>query len=142
LWYLKRGVVLTKDNLALHIKIFLWYLKRGVVVTKDNLTRRNWNGNKLCMFYSNSEFIQHLFFDCHFTRFMWRAVKVTFNIDTPMSVAHLFNGWAARLGVQFKKLALVGAAALCWALWISRNDLVFDNSPMKTYMQVLYHGTY
>jgi hypothetical protein len=22
------------------------------------------------------------------------------------------------------------------------NDLVFDNSPMKTYMQVLYHGTY
>jgi hypothetical protein len=22
------------------------------------------------------------------------------------------------------------------------NDLVFDNSPMKTYMQVLYRGTY
>jgi hypothetical protein len=26
--------------------------------------------------------------------------------------------------------------------WTSRNDLVFDNSLMKTYMQVLYCGTY
>jgi hypothetical protein len=73
---------------------------------------------------------------------MWRAVQVTFNIDMPTSVAHLFNGWATRIGVQFKKLELVDAAELCWALWISRNDMVFDNSPMKTYMQVLYHGTY
>jgi hypothetical protein len=69
-------------------------------------------------------------------------VQVTFNIDIPISVPHLFNGWATGLGVQFKKLALVEVAALCWALWTSRNDMVFDNSPMKTYMQVFYHRTY
>jgi hypothetical protein len=28
------------------IKIFMWYLKRGVVLTKDNLVRWNWNGGK------------------------------------------------------------------------------------------------
>jgi hypothetical protein len=36
----------------------------------------------------------------------------------------------------------VGAAALCWILWTSKNDIVFDNSLIKIYMQVLYRGTY
>jgi hypothetical protein len=61
------------------------------VLTKDNLARRNWDGNKLCAFCSSSESIKHLFFYCHFVKFMWRAVQVTFNIDMPTSVAHLFN---------------------------------------------------
>jgi hypothetical protein len=30
------------------IKIFLWYLKRGVILIKDNLARRNWNGDTKC----------------------------------------------------------------------------------------------
>jgi hypothetical protein len=95
-----------------------------------------------CVFCACHETIQHLFFDCHFARFLWRAVQVTFNIVTPTFVVNLFNGWANGVGKQFKKLVLVGAAALCWALWTSRNNVVFDNSPFKTYMQVLYRGTY
>ncbi|KAL5651057.1 hypothetical protein ACJX0J_036515, partial [Zea mays] len=27
---------------------------------------------KKCMFYNTDEFIQHLFFDCHFAHHMWR----------------------------------------------------------------------
>ena len=30
-----------KLNISLKIKIFLWYLQRGVVLTKDNLARKN-----------------------------------------------------------------------------------------------------
>jgi hypothetical protein len=63
---------------------------------------------------------------------------VTFNIDVPRSVAHICNGWAAGLGNQCRKLVLVGAGALCWALWTSRYDMVFDNSSNKMYMQVLF----
>jgi hypothetical protein len=70
------------------------------------------------------------------------VVQVTFNIDTPTSVANLFNGWANGLEKQFKERVLMGAAALRWALWTSRNDMVFDNSPSKTFMQVLYRVTY
>jgi hypothetical protein len=58
---------------------------------------------------------------------------VYFNIVVPMSVANIFDKWDAGLGSQYKPLVLVGATALCWALWISRNDLVVDNSPIKTY---------
>jgi hypothetical protein len=78
------------------------------------------------------ESIQHLFFNCHFAKFLWRAVQVAFNIDVPRSVAHICNGWPTGLGNHCRKLVLVGATALCCALWTSINDMVFDNSPNKT----------
>nr|ABF97776.1 hypothetical protein LOC_Os03g43464 [Oryza sativa Japonica Group] len=32
-------------------------------------------------------------------------------------------------------LILVGASAICWALWLSRNGIVFDKSSSTSYMQ-------
>jgi len=66
---------LWKLKMPLKLKIFLWYLKRGVVLTKVNLARYNWKGNKQCCFCSSDETIQHLFFDCHIAKFLWRAVQ-------------------------------------------------------------------
>jgi hypothetical protein len=39
-----------KLKLPLCIKVFGWYLCKGVILTKDNLARRNWNGSKACVF--------------------------------------------------------------------------------------------
>ena len=48
------------------------------------------------------------------------------------------------MGVDKKrsKLILVGASAICWALWLSRNDLVFNKSPSISYMQVIFRATH
>jgi hypothetical protein len=54
---------------------------------------------------------------------------------------HLFNNWASA-GAKKRRLFLIGATALIWAQWTSRNNLVFDHSPMKTYLQVLFCGMY
>ena len=40
-------------KILLKNKIFMWFLKRGVILTKDNLARRNWNGSKVCCFLIN-----------------------------------------------------------------------------------------
>jgi hypothetical protein len=37
-------------KIPLKIKIFLWYLRKGVVLTKDNLARRQWQGCTKCCF--------------------------------------------------------------------------------------------
>jgi len=37
---------------------------------------------------------------------------------------------------------LTGAAAFCWALWLSRNDLTFNKCQSKTFLQVLFRGTH
>ena len=35
-----------RAKLPMKIKVFMWYLKKGVILTKDNLAKRNWEGNK------------------------------------------------------------------------------------------------
>jgi hypothetical protein len=67
---------------------------------------------------------------------------LTFNIGIPTSLSHLFSGWANDLEYRVKKFFLTEASTICWALWISRNKMVFDKSPLKTYIQVLYRGIY
>jgi hypothetical protein len=49
-------------KIPIRIKIFLWYLKRCVILTKDNLAQRNWNGDTRCSLCHNQESIHHLFF--------------------------------------------------------------------------------
>jgi hypothetical protein len=86
-----QDTLLWKLKLPLKIKIFQWYLKKGVVLTKDNLIKRNWNGSKRCAFCSKDETIQHLFFDCHYASFIWNIVYFTFGIAKPFNVSHMFG---------------------------------------------------
>ena len=39
------------------IKIFLWYLNKGVILTKDNLIKRKWKGDAKCCFCNCDETI-------------------------------------------------------------------------------------
>jgi hypothetical protein len=94
------------------------------------------------VFCAHDETIQHLFFDCHFAKFIWTTIHIAFNFQKPLSVTHLFHIWASAGGIKNRKLLLTVVAALIWALWTSGNDLVFDNSPTKTYMHVLFRGPY
>ena len=105
---------------------FLWYLKKGVTLTKDNLARRNWNGDTRCSLCHSPESIQHLFFDCFYAKFLWRAVHLMFGISPPQSIDDLFNRWSKMGGNKHNSLLLTAASALGWAVWITRNEVVFD----------------
>jgi 4-hydroxybenzoate polyprenyltransferase len=37
---------------------------------------------------------------------------------------------------------LIGMAALCWAIWIFRNDLVFNKSRYIYILQVIFRGVF
>ena len=41
-----------------------------------------------------------------------------------------------------KKIILVGVAALFWAIWLCRNDLVFKKTETISFLQALFRGTY
>jgi hypothetical protein len=137
------GVKVTQEiwrmKLPLKIKIFLWFLKKGYT---HNLAKRNWNGSKVCSFYNSLETIKHLFFDCIVAKALWRMVHCVFGLRPPRSIAHMFGGWS-KLGQQKHNLLLLtGAAALCWVIWLIRNDLVFNKCQPKTFLQVLFRATY
>ena len=133
---INNGVRVSKDiwqiKVLMKIKIFLWYLKKGVVLTKDNLVKRNWDGDKHCCFCHVSETIQHLFFDCIHAKFLWRAVHFLFGLSPPTGVTDLFLRWSKIGNKIYNSLLLTAAAALCWTIWLTKNEVIFDKSEEHT----------
>ena len=122
----------------LKIKIFLWYLRRGVILTKDNLARRNWHENKTCCFCHEDETIQHLFFECRFARMTWALIHMAFRISKPFNVSNLFGTWLSGFDRNIRKIILLGAATTCWSLWLNRNDIVFEKKKNSSPLQVIH----
>ena len=112
-------------KIPLKTKVFAWYLRRGVILTKDNLARRNWHGSKKCVFYSNDETIKHHFFQCEFARSIWSAIQIGSTLYPPRSVENIFVNWLNGVDPRFKLLIRVEAIAVIWSLWLCRNDKVF-----------------
>jgi hypothetical protein len=86
--HLPSNKALWKLKLPLKIKIFMWFLLKGVILTKDNLLKRHWRGDHRCCFCDNNETIQHMFFDCHVARFVWRIFTMTFGLRPPKDIAY------------------------------------------------------
>ena len=82
--------------------------------------------------------IQHLFFSCAHAKFLWRAVHVVFGLSQPSSVDDLFNRWCKVGDSKHNLLLQTAASAICWTIWISRNEVVFDKCKPKSYLQVLF----
>jgi hypothetical protein len=131
-----------KAKFPLKIKIFMRFLQNGVMLTKDNLVKRRWKGCTKCGFCTQQETIQHLFFDCPMDRLVWGCVAVAFGINKPNSVQHLFGPWLRSFSKKQRNLVVIGVAALCWAIWISRNDLVFNKSQFVSILQVVFRGVF
>jgi hypothetical protein len=107
-------------KLPLKIKIFMWYLKREVILTKDNLIKRNWRGcTKLC-FCSFEESIHHLFFECHLARLVRNIISISFGIHIP-NISEMYGSWKRSFSCKQRKTVMIGVTALCWAIWHSRN---------------------
>ena len=109
---------------------------------KDNLCRCNWKGDKKCAFCHLPETIQHLFFYCTYAKFLWRSVHILFGIASPVDMVYLFDIWSKMGTSKHNTLLLSTASALCWAMWITRNKVVFDKCRPKTFLQVLFWGTH
>jgi hypothetical protein len=131
-----------KIKVPLKIKIFLWYIKNGVTLTKDNLAKRNWKGNLSCCSCCSLETIEHLFIHCHFTRFIWNTIYITFGIQPPNSIAHMFGSWLAGFQPAHRNQICIGLSAICWAIWLNRNDMVFNRVKSNTVMQVIFRATF
>jgi len=53
----------------------------------------------------------------------------------------LFIGSLQELNRKIKSQIFVGASAMCWALWLTQNDVVFDKAVAPSYLQIIFKGT-
>src|SRR4051812_28800428 len=124
-------------KIPLKTKIFAWYLRKGVILTKDNLIKRNWHGSTQCVFCHQDETIRHLLFHCKFARSIWSFIQIASGLSPPRSVINVFSHW---LHGKYRTLFRVGALAIIWSLWLCRNDKIFNNI-MSSPLQVIYRAT-
>jgi hypothetical protein len=101
-----------KLSIPLKTKVFAWYLRRGVILTKDNLAKRNWLGCRRCVFCQEDETIKHLFFQCRFAKAIWSIIQIGSSLYPPRSVANIFGNWLNGVEVRYRSLIRVGALAL------------------------------
>ena len=92
-----------KLKVPLKIKIFLWYLNKGVILTKDNLIKRKWKGDAKCCFCNCDETIRHLFFECHLAKCVWQAIQYTFGVTPPVNITCMMGSWLNGYPAKLKK---------------------------------------
>jgi hypothetical protein len=65
-----------------------------------------------------------------------------FNLTPPTDMSDLFLVWSKIGHKKYNSLLLTAAAALCWTIWLTRNEVIFDKCRPKTFLQVLFRRTY
>ena len=56
----------------------------------------------------------------------------------PRNIGHMFSRWLSGVNKDVKLLLLLGGAATCWSIWLSRNDIVLEKKKYVSPMQVIY----
>lgn len=54
----------------------------------------------------------------------------------------MFSPWLNGVSPKRKNQILLGAAALCWAIWLNMNDIVFKNVISNSFLQVIFRAIY
>lgn len=83
--------------------------------------------------------LSNIFFSSVYLLDFCGMLYIIFGITTPLNLEYLFHQWL-NLGSQKVEPILIdtGAAPLCWTLWLTRNEFIFNKCKAKTFMQVEY----
>lgn len=104
---------LWKSKIPLKIKIFLWLIRQNAILTKDNPIKRNWVGDKRCYFCNEDENIEHLFFRCLVSKYIWSLISFTIKTPCWSSSFSQFWEWVAKYMPFNNKIHFVGLSAFC-----------------------------
>lgn len=116
-------------NYSQKLKVFIWSVIQRALPFGENLQRRGFTTNVSCKRCGATESVMHMFFNCQYAQQVWNLAPIN-------NAAHL----AAQVNFEG---ALVGSRNticlpptgvsenvfpwICWHLWLSRNQLLFEN---------------
>jgi hypothetical protein len=62
--------------------------------------------------------------------------------NQPSSIAHMFGNWLINQHKTARNIIWVGVTAFFWAIWICRNDVIFNKMKTNSILQVIFRGAY
>ena len=115
-------LVTWKIKVPPRIHIFLWLLANNRILTRDNLAKRREVQDKMCLFCSENESVNHLFFDCCVARQCWAVISEILQFEIGMNFESVGRCW-----INNKKMGMVNmlTSVVLWSLWKLRNALCF-----------------
>ena len=104
----------------------MWLINHNAILTKDNLLKRNWSGDLSCAFCNETETIPHIFFECPLAKYIWSLVAHVLGATCRPTSFEQFWTWIYLVLKKGKKIYMVGLSAICWAIWLTRNNFSFE----------------
>ena len=129
LWFIK---------VPLKVKVFIWLAFRKSILTKDVLLARGWKGSDKCMFCSQVENIDHLFFTCPVARYIWNIAWCAFGLKSIPTSIDEFPRWIDSFTIRDRYLFSTGISALLWAIWKTWNNAYFNGVIPQDPTSVIY----
>lgn len=123
-----------------NIKIFLWMVINNAILTKDNMIKRKWPGDPTCFFCKSTESVDHLLFQCSMAKAIWAIVVVCIGAsNVPNSIIQSWN-WCEHWLSHGKQFHTLGIAAICWAIWKTRNKICFEDKKIHDPISVVCYA--
>ncbi|PNT60803.1 hypothetical protein BRADI_5g05195v3 [Brachypodium distachyon] len=122
---------LWKAKIPLKIKIWMWLIWHDAIATKDNMKKQKWEGDYKCRFCSQNETIHHLFFGCDAAGYVWSIVSLIIGAQMRSNCFSQVFRWLPQHICVSTDVQVAGVAAICWAIWKSRNNACFENKWIK-----------
>jgi hypothetical protein len=129
-----------KAKLPYKIKIFTWLMENNAILTKDNMVKRKWEGNPICVFCDQPETLEHLIFQCIVAKCVWGMVGICMGATNIPSNIINYKEWIQNILPQGKEVHHFGFAAISWAIWKSRNKIVFEKKIIKHPAEIIMHA--
>ena len=111
------------------IDTFGWILAHKSVLSGENLKKRGMEGPTRCPLCKNEdETTDHLIVGCPYAREVWREALALPDFNLPCTTQALFTDWMQISPFSLSKKVLLQTAwrwipkAICWKIWIERNN--------------------
>jgi hypothetical protein len=102
----------------------MWLVEQRAILTKDNMKKRNWKGDT-DYFCGQFETTNHLLFECRIA-VVWGVIALCFHQKNMPSNYDQFWMWVAKALPGGSEVYMLGLAAVCWAIWKTRNEMCFE----------------
>ena len=100
--------------------------------------KKNWKGDGRCILSRVVESVDHIFFECVISSFIWRSCMEALGCDRPpANLPDFLNNWLP-LGCSDYRLKLFQFGVVAWAIWVNRNKMTIEKTFPTSPIDVLY----
>ena len=102
------------------------------------MRKRKWPGSPLCSFCSQVETNNHLFFQCGVAKCAWGVMGKTIGANCCPNNVWQAMAWFHAFLPHGDRFHMVGFAAICWAIWKTRNRVTFEKYKLRSPAEIWF----